>query len=98
VLIWSQKAGAITKKALISKEQTHFHVTTNRRVCGGSPMIRGTRTSIADALHLACAEKGQADVLLTTDDSLIRLAGDIKKRLLLQVENPLKWSIEEMIR
>ena len=36
------------KKALISKEVTHCHVTTDRRICGGSPIIRGTRTSIAN--------------------------------------------------
>jgi len=36
------------KKAIISKEATHFHVTTNRKICGGSPIIRGTRTSIAN--------------------------------------------------
>jgi len=28
-----------------------------------------------DALHLACAEQGQADVFLTTDNDLIRRAG-----------------------
>ena len=36
------------KKALISREITHSHVTTNRRICGGSPIIRGTRTSVAN--------------------------------------------------
>jgi len=36
------------KKALIPKEVTHSHVTTNRSICGGSPIIRGTRTSIAN--------------------------------------------------
>jgi uncharacterized protein (DUF433 family) len=36
------------KKVLMSKEVTHSHITTNRRICGGSPIIRGTRTSIAN--------------------------------------------------
>jgi uncharacterized protein (DUF433 family) len=36
------------KKVLMSKEVSHSHITTNRRICGGSPIIRGTRTSIAN--------------------------------------------------
>jgi len=36
------------KKALSPKEFSHFHVTTNKRICGGSPIIRGTRTSITN--------------------------------------------------
>lgn len=51
-----------------------------------------------DALHIACAEKERADVLLTTDDSLLRRAIANMKTLMVQVENPLRWSLEEMIR
>jgi predicted nucleic acid-binding protein len=47
-----------------------------------------------DALHLAYAETGQADVFLTTDDQLLRLASRFSTQLLVRVENPLKW-IEE---
>jgi len=36
------------KKALSAKVYPHFHVTTNRAICGGSPIIRGTRTSVAN--------------------------------------------------
>jgi hypothetical protein len=44
-----------------------------------------------DALHLACAESGHADVFLTTDDRLLRLAGRISDRLRIHVANPLAW-------
>lgn len=44
-----------------------------------------------DALHLACAESGGADVLLTTDDRLLRLASRLSERLRVRVENPLTW-------
>lgn len=44
----------------------------------------------ADALHLASAEKG-ADVFLTCDDRLLRLAGRVRKQLKIVVDNPLKW-------
>ncbi len=47
-----------------------------------------------DALHLACAEAAHADVLLTTDDRLIKLAGRLADRLRIRVTNPLQWVSE----
>jgi len=44
-----------------------------------------------DALHLACAERGGADVFLTTDDRLLRLAVRVSEHLRIQVANPLAW-------
>ncbi|MEH2377758.1 MAG: PIN domain-containing protein [Nostoc sp.] len=44
-----------------------------------------------DALHIACAEAGKADVLLTTDDRMLRLAAKYKDLLQVRVENPLQW-------
>lgn len=51
-----------------------------------------------DALHIACAEKGKADVLLTTDDDLLRRALQYKEGLKVRVENPVKWVMEEIER
>jgi predicted nucleic acid-binding protein len=46
-----------------------------------------------DALHIACAEHAKADVLLTTDDHLLRTA--IKTRALkVRLENPVVWLME----
>jgi len=36
------------KKALSTKTFTHFHITTNKAICSGSPIIKGTRTSVAN--------------------------------------------------
>ena len=44
-----------------------------------------------DALHLACAESGNADLLLTTDDQMLRKAKSISPQLRIRVENPLTW-------
>lgn len=44
-----------------------------------------------DALHIACAESGRADVFLTTDDRLLRLAERHAERLTVSVENPVSW-------
>ena len=44
-----------------------------------------------DALHLACAESGNADLLLTTDDQMLRKAKSVSPQLRIRVENPLTW-------
>lgn len=51
---------------------------------------------IFDALHIACAEKANADIFLSTDDNLLKLAKRIEKQLNVRIENPLIW-VEEMI-
>jgi len=44
-----------------------------------------------DALHLASAEQGQADVFLTTDDDLLRRAGRYSDELRIRIRNPVSW-------
>jgi predicted nucleic acid-binding protein len=51
---------------------------------------------VFDSLHIACAETSEADVFLSTDDRLLKLAKRISNRLHVRVVNPLAW-IEEMI-
>ena len=47
-----------------------------------------------DALHIACAEKARADVLLTTDDGLLRMALRNNTKLKVIVKNPVEWQME----
>jgi hypothetical protein len=44
-----------------------------------------------DALHLASAELGGADVFLTTDDDLLRRARRSLGLLHIRVEDPVSW-------
>ncbi len=44
-----------------------------------------------DALHLACAEKAGVDILLSTDDKLIKKAAQCDNILTIKVDNPLTW-------
>lgn len=44
-----------------------------------------------DALHIACAETGKANVFLTTDDAVIRRAKRLRSQLRVRVENPDTW-------
>jgi predicted nucleic acid-binding protein len=46
---------------------------------------------LMDALQVACAESGRADVFLTTDDQLVRIGRRHKGVLAVQVANPLHW-------
>ncbi|TFH13210.1 MAG: PIN domain-containing protein [Lentisphaerales bacterium] len=53
--------------------------------------------SAVDGLHLACAEAAGVDVLLTTDDKMLRISARNAKQLQVRVENPLVW-LEEITR
>lgn len=44
-----------------------------------------------DALHLACAEGGNVDIFLTTDDKLVNRATRLANQLNVMVYNPLNW-------
>jgi len=50
-----------------------------------------------DALHIACAEKGSVNILLTTDDNLLKEAVKHSKILRINIRNPLEW-VAEVIR
>ncbi len=49
-----------------------------------------------DAVHLACAESGNTDVFLSTDDRLLKRAKRLSKKIRVKVMNPLDW-LQEMI-
>lgn len=48
-----------------------------------------------DAVHLALAEQGQCDVLLTTDDQFLRKAASLLP-MRVKVENPTQWVVGEL--
>lgn len=47
-----------------------------------------------DALHVAAAEGGRCDVLLTTDDVLLRRCAALDPRPQVAVKNPVQWISE----
>ncbi len=49
-----------------------------------------------DALHVASAEAGEVDVLLTTDDQFLRKGIEYSKKLSVKIENPVAWLIKEI--
>ena len=50
--------------------------------------------TLMDALHIASCESAQVDVLLTTDDKMMKRAQKLRKNISVKVENPVVW-IEE---
>ena len=57
--------------------------------------LQGVGFSEFDALHIACAESARVDVLLTTDDRLLRRANRLKQELAVRVLNPVSF-LEEV--
>ena len=56
--------------------------------------LKKTGLKPLDALHVACAEKGKAEILLTTDDNLLSKTLKNRRALKVKIENPLKWVME----
>jgi len=47
-----------------------------------------------DALHLACAEKAEADIFLTTDNRFLQNISKSNSLNKVRVDNPINWLIE----
>ena len=54
-------------------------------------VIKNMGFNTYDALHIACAVQGKADVFLTTDDKIQRLGIIHAQNLNIRIENPIKW-------
>jgi predicted nucleic acid-binding protein len=76
--------------AILPLASTTMEVTDEISARAGDLQIAGY--GAYDALHLACAEAAQVDVLLTTDDAFIRRASRRDGNPLVAVSNPLSWS------
>ncbi|MBI4790171.1 MAG: PIN domain-containing protein [Chloroflexi bacterium] len=76
--------------------RAHRSVSIGMKEKKRARQLRVTGFRSLDALHLACAESGGADVLLTTDDQLLRHAERVSDQLKLRVRNPLAWLREEI--
>lgn len=75
---------------------THQTVIVGAREISRGQQLESLGFKYQDALHLACAEGGKADIFLTTDDRLLRRAQRYQTQLYIRVENPVTW-LEEVI-
>lgn len=72
------------------------NVEIGEKEVGRAKELQKDGFQLFDALHISCAESAKADVFLSTDDRLLKLAKKMSKRLKVRVVNPLVW-VEEMI-
>jgi predicted nucleic acid-binding protein len=70
------------------------HIMVGDEEINRASEISGYGFGAYDALHLTCAEKGKADVFLTTDKKLLKLAEKHSEELNVLVANPLAWLME----
>lgn len=81
---------------LLTTKNVHYTVLVEQAEVERAQQLGALGFHPFDALHLACAESGGAEVLLTTDSQLLRLASRLSGQLRVRVENPLAWLKEVM--
>ena len=69
-------------------------VTLTDNVVNRSKKIQEYTIKLLDALHLACAEEGKAEVFLTTDQNLIKKSTKNHEKIKVKVKNPLNWIMD----
>lgn len=71
-------------------------IVVDRKIVNRAMELQELGVKHFDALHISCAEKEKVDVLLTTDDKLLRKIS--KKNIIVNVRvaNPLGWLMEVM--
>jgi len=67
-------------------------IEVDHKTAGRAKELEGAGYGAFDALHLACAEAAQVDVLLTTDDGFVRKASRRDGNPRVPVRNPVSWS------
>jgi len=71
-----------------------FKVVVDQKIVNRAMELHGLGLKPFDALHIACAEEEQVDVLLTTDDELLHKITQKNITIDVKVANPLKWLTE----
>ena len=82
------------QKVTILSAMLQSHIDVDKDIENRAVELENLTFKPFDALHIACAEKGKADILLTTDDAFLRKASQCKEALKVRVENPLRWLME----
>ena len=72
-------------------------VEVNEKTLKRAEELEETGFDSYDAIHLASAEFGKADVFLTTDDQILKVSNRNKSLFSFPVENPVKW-LEEVLK
>jgi len=82
---------ALRQRLQVLIPRQHLYIRCEQKVSVRALVLEQRGFAGIDALHLACAESAGADVFLTTDDRLLRLAVRHANFLRVRVANPLAW-------
>lgn len=72
------------------------YIRLNKKIFERAEQIQKIGVKSFDALHVACAEAGKADIFLTTDDQLLKKLRQHSDKIKVKAANPLEW-VEEVI-
>jgi predicted nucleic acid-binding protein len=87
----SQKREAV-RGLLVFRTRT---IPSDDAVFARASVLHGLGFQPMDAVHIASAEAAACDVLLTTDDAMLRRARRLASDLRVRVANPLDWIKEQ---
>lgn len=76
-------------EAMLSLANTH--ITSTPAIEAQAQALIRVGFTLYDALHLASAQSAKADVLLTTDDRMLKKAKRYNQLVTIPVENPVTW-------
>lgn len=85
------------QRALSFASLAHQVVEITEKVLRRAEELEEAGFDSYDAIHLSSAEFGKADVFLTTDDQILKVAARKKNLFSFTVENPVKW-LEEVLK
>jgi predicted nucleic acid-binding protein len=86
------------KKIEVLCSMLSHKITINERIEKRALELEEKGFKSFDALHIAYAEEGRADILFTTDDDLLKKAKNNKNILKVMIENPIRWISEVIIK
>ncbi len=76
-------------KELLKFSHHSVSIGVSERYRGKQLVVLGFKP--LDALHIACAESGNAEIFFTTDDKLLSRATRFNEKMNIRVENPHTW-------
>ena len=72
-------------------------IILNDEIDKRSQEIENLEFDLYDSFHIACAESAKIDVLLTTDDRLLRKAIKYSNLLQVKLDNPVTWLMKTLL-
>jgi predicted nucleic acid-binding protein len=71
--------------------KTKINILVDKNVKERAAVFMGWGIKALDALHVACAERAGATILLTTDDTLKNIMSHHSDTISIQIVNPAQW-------